>query len=176
MEVDQQELKLVEDDLWPSETVMGTVKQRRILPGGSLITPTTVFITNKRIIIMNRASAGLRKDFEIIPYNKITSVRLEHGIISSSVFVRVEGYDKDVGLLSHGKEEGEIDGLKNRDAQELVRMLNENIASATGGSPVDNLLREPEGGVQMFCSKCGAKNPSDAKFCSKCGSQLVTGQ
>ena len=24
----------------------------------------------------------------------------------------------------------------------------------------------------MFCSKCGAENPDDAKFCSKCGADL----
>ncbi len=24
----------------------------------------------------------------------------------------------------------------------------------------------------MFCSKCGAENPEDAKFCSKCGAEL----
>ena len=24
----------------------------------------------------------------------------------------------------------------------------------------------------MFCSKCGAENPEEAKFCSKCGTQL----
>jgi len=26
--------------------------------------------------------------------------------------------------------------------------------------------------MNMFCSKCGAKNPEKAKFCSKCGAEL----
>ena len=24
----------------------------------------------------------------------------------------------------------------------------------------------------MFCTKCGAKNPEDAKFCYKCGNEI----
>jgi uncharacterized membrane protein len=27
-------------------------------------------------------------------------------------------------------------------------------------------------GVSMFCSKCGAENPEEAKFCSRCGAAL----
>jgi len=27
----------------------------------------------------------------------------------------------------------------------------------------------------MFCSKCGAENPDEAKFCSKCGTELGVG-
>lgn len=28
----------------------------------------------------------------------------------------------------------------------------------------------------MFCSKCGAENPDDAKFCSKCGAELAVSE
>lgn len=32
-----------------------------------------------------------------------------------------------------------------------------------------------DGGETMYCPKCGAENPDDAKFCSECGSQLKSG-
>src|SRR5271169_2472068 len=105
MNVDPNDLKAVQKILWPGEHVEGTVMQRRVGPGGSVTVPTSVIATDKRIIIVNRATLGLRHDYEVIPYSTISSVRLEHGIISSSVFIRVNGYDTDKGLLKNGKQE-----------------------------------------------------------------------
>ena len=179
MYVDATELAIARKILWPDETVMGTLKQRRFMPGGSLITPTTVVLTDKRMIIINRASLGFRQDYEVVPYTALVSVRLEHGIVTSTVFVRVQGYATDRGLLGGtGKQEGEIDGLKNKDAQELYDYLNkkleykleiqqemnENIAKGH----VDTAV-----GSYAYCTKCGTKNPSDAKFCSSCGAKLA---
>ena len=31
-----------------------------------------------------------------------------------------------------------------------------------------------QGEIGMFCTKCGAKNPEDAKFCYKCGNEMKT--
>ncbi len=62
-----------------------------------------MIVTNKRIIIINRATLGIRKDFETIPFTQITSVRLEKGIISSSVFVRVMGFDRTRGCSREGR-------------------------------------------------------------------------
>ena len=124
MQVDPEELKVVKDILWQGEQVRGTFKQRMIGPGGSVTVPTSVIVTDSRVIIINRATLGFRKDYEVIPYQRIASVRLEKGIISSTVFIRVEGYDRDTGLLKGGREEGEIDGLHNKDAQDLADFLN----------------------------------------------------
>lgn len=127
MAVNPEEAALVKDLLEPGEEVELTVRQRRVGPGGSLVTPSSVVATNKKIILVNRATLGLRKDYEVIPYLRVTSVRLEKGVISSSVFIRVEGYDRDKGLLKNGKEEGEIDGMNNRDAKALCELVNEKL-------------------------------------------------
>jgi hypothetical protein len=171
MKVDPEELDSVKDILWQGEQVRGTFKQRRVGPGGSVTVPTSVILTDSRLIIINRATLGFRKDYEVIPYQKISSVRLEKGIISSTVFIRVQGYDRDQGLLSGGKEEGEIDGLRNEDAKELSDFINatidkEGVVSSQAASPAG-----PAAGY-IFCSKCGAKNPSGSKFCSSCGAKL----
>ncbi len=175
MQVDQKELEAVKGVLWPGEQVLGTVRQRRVGPGGSLVTPTTVVVTDKRIIIMNRATFGLRQDYEVIPYSAIASVRREHGIISSSVFIRVLGYDKDHGLLKSGDEEGEIDGLNNEDAAELADMINQKLEGKYDAEQKINQMEEQVDsgiGAYRYCTKCGAKNAGDAKFCAKCGAQL----
>ena len=178
MNIDPDDIGLVRKVLWPDETVEGTVKQRRIGPGGSMITPTSVVVTDKRLIIVNRATLGLRQDYEVIPYNAIASVRLEHGIISSTVFIRVQGYDRDKGLLQGGKEEGEIDGLRNKDAIELSDFINKKLEERLDAQQaVDSQIEgkiDAKGGSYVYCNNCGTKNISTAKFCSKCGTALTT--
>ena len=181
MQIDTAECKLAQKVLWPDEEVQGTMKQRRFLPGGSLITPTTVVVTDKRLIIINKASLGFRQDYEVVPYNAIVSVRLEHGIMTSTVFVRVQGYDSDKGLLAgSNKQEGEIDGLKNKDAVELSDYLNKKLEDRLDAqAEVEKDVQAKEAqhvdsvpGSYIYCTNCGTKNKASAKFCSKCGSAL----
>ncbi len=171
MNVDQDELNAVKDILWQGEQVRGTFRQRAIGPGGSITVPTSVVVTDNRLIIVNRATLGFRKDYEVIPYPKITSVRLERGIMSSTVFIRVEGYDRDKGLLKGGKEEGEIDGLRNNDAKDLADFVNSKIDQGAEPKQGETDLGSGSGGY-VFCSKCGAKNLGSSKFCTGCGAKL----
>jgi hypothetical protein len=178
--IDPDDIGICQKILWPHETVEGTVKQRRFLPGGSLITPTSVVVTDKRLIIINRASLGLRQDYEVVPYVALVSVRLEKGIVTSTVFIRVQGYDTDRGLLANsGKQEGEIDGLKNKDAVELTDYLNKKLeerldATAEVEKDVQNKEHvDNEVGAYVYCNNCGTKNVASAKFCSKCGNALA---
>lgn len=168
--VDKDEVDAVAGLLWPGEQVQITAKQRRVGPGGDLINPTSVVATDKRIIIVNKATLGLRKDYEVIPYRQIASVRLEHGIISSTVFIRVEGYDIDRGLLKNGDQEGEIDGLHNETAKELADFINQKTVNVVVDE--DNVNPDSKLGAFRFCTKCGTKNDPDATFCSKCGAKL----
>ncbi|MDE1874179.1 MAG: PH domain-containing protein [Candidatus Micrarchaeota archaeon] len=170
MAVNDEDVKAAKSILWPDEKVEVTVRQRRIGPGGSATAPTSVLATDKRIIILNRATLGIRQDYEAIPYRQITSVRLEHGMISSSVFVRVMGYDRDQGLLKNGKEEGEIDGLSNSDAKTLADYLNRKLEDAEQEPESSNADAGSE--VAVYCSKCGAKNQPGSKYCSRCGAPL----
>ena len=172
MTVQAEDVNLVKKILWSNEVVEVTVRQRRVGPGGDLITPTSVVATNMRLIIVNLATFGLRRDYEVIPYSEITSVRTEQGIISSSVFIRVLGYDNDKGLLKNGDEEGEVDGLNNTDARTLSEYVSKKlINTAPNPAPVsapDNKL-----GAYVYCTKCGAKDDASAKFCKNCGAKLA---
>ncbi len=169
MAIDQNDVNSVKGVLLPDEKVQLTVRQRRVGPGGSVTVPTSVIATDKRLIIVNKATLGIRKDYEVILYRQITSVRFEKGIISSSVFIRVQGYDKDQGLLQGGKEEGEIDGLNNTDAKLLADYVNQMIVAVTELPEA----ADDASATSVFCSKCGAKNPAGSKFCSKCGAKLA---
>ena len=175
MAIDQEEVRAAKNILWPDEKVEMTVRQRRIGPGGSITTPTTVITTDKRLIILNRTSLGFRKDYEVIPYRQIASVSLENGVISSSVFIRMQGYDRDTGPNDSGKEEGEINGLRSDEARALADYLSRRIEqiSVAGETGTGGMGGTERGmGADVYCSKCGTKNDKSAKFCSKCGARL----
>ena len=171
MAIEQEDVDTIKNELWEDEQVVLTVRQRRVGPGGSVITPTSVVATNRRIIIINRETLGLRHDIESIPYDHVTSVRWEHGIISSSVFLRVAGFSTEKGFLKGtGGQEGEIDGLNNNDAQELSDYV-EKMISGEGKPPVAPASAVGAGGGK-FCANCGAKLAPGAKFCSACGKKV----
>ncbi|MGA3020654.1 MAG: PH domain-containing protein [Candidatus Micrarchaeales archaeon] len=171
MVVSQEDVNAAKQILMPDEVPSVTVRQRRIGPGGSMVNPTSVIATNKRIIIINRETLGIRKDYETIPYAQVTSVRFEKGIISSSVFIRVQGYDRVKGLLENGKEEGEINGLTSHDAKILADFINQKILEIQeGGTGIGDETRPSAG--HKYCSRCGAKNDMDAEYCDRCGVKL----
>ncbi len=171
MAIKKGDVNYVKKILWPDENVVLTARQRRIGPGGSMITPTSVIATNRRIIIVNKTAMGIRKDIESIPYKNVTSVRWEHGIITSSVFLRVQGFDTDKGFLKKGREEGEIDGLSNGQARDLSSYVQKMI-SGDGGNGGESATQDGGNGDNgSFCRKCGAPLPKGSNFCPKCGAK-----
>src|SRR5688500_19704182 len=59
--------------------------------GSALATPNIVFATDKRVIIRNPTMLGMRENIEDIPYDKMTSVKLEKGVFSSTILIRAPG-------------------------------------------------------------------------------------
>jgi hypothetical protein len=177
--IDPDDVSAVNDILVPGENVVLTATQRRFMPGGSVITPTTIVCTDKRIIILNRASLGLRRDYESIGYKQITSVRFEKGVVNGSVYIRVQGYDRDKGLLKNGEEEGEINGLKVEEAKEISDYIGKKLVELEGAAVDQEAAAQhaqPQQqkapstlGAGVYCGKCGAKNPISANFCESCG-------
>ncbi len=166
-EKDASELKGM---LWPDEVVEILVKQKRFAPGGSVVDPMKIVGTNKRMILASRGAMGLRKDYEVVPYKQIVSVRLQHGMVSSSVLIRLQGYDTGQGVLKTGKDEGEIDGLDGDDASALANFIEKKISGERDGAPAD--AGGDRDGSNKFCPHCGAKVARGAKYCASCGAAL----
>ena len=76
-EDDMQEIKKIHQMLNPSEEVLVVARQSRIRPGGSAITPNIIYATNTRIIIRDPYMLGIKENIVDIPYDVITSVKLE---------------------------------------------------------------------------------------------------
>ncbi|MDE1850827.1 MAG: hypothetical protein KGH54_03475, partial [Candidatus Micrarchaeota archaeon] len=128
---------------------------------------------DKRLVIIYRTAMGLRKYYEIIPYRRITSVRIEHGIMSSSLHLNILGVDKGK-VLKEGKAEGVIEGLRAREAAEFAKFLNQKLMDAAGDRPQSDTSDVEEQAAPMFCRTCGARESALSRFCRSCGAALGT--
>jgi hypothetical protein len=60
-----------------NKKIFVVARQSRLKPGGSHFTPNVVFATDRRIIIKDLSMLGMRKEVVDIPYDMITSIRLD---------------------------------------------------------------------------------------------------
>jgi hypothetical protein len=147
-----EEIRKIAKRLDQDEKVRFVAKQSRMRPGGSaLATPNIVFATDKRIIIRNPTMLGMRENIEDIPYDRMTSVKLEKGIFSSTILIRAPGLSemsrvsKNSGLIAWGRgEDGQIDALSKDKGERLFTIIREGIggakkaASAQSSTPIVN--------------------------------------
>src|ERR671914_2248784 len=132
------EIRRIANRLDQDEKVRLVAKQSRMKPGGSaLATPNIVFATDKRVIIRNPTMLGMRENIEDIPYDTMTSVKLEKGVFSSTILIRAPGLSemsrvsKYSGLIAWGRgEDGQIDALPKDKGEELFTIIREEIDGA----------------------------------------------
>ena len=137
-----EEIRRIANRLDQDEKVRLVAKQSRMKPGGSaLATPNIVFATDKRVIIRNPTMLGMRENIEDIPYDKMTSVKLEKGVFSSTILIRAPGLSemsrvsKHSGLIAWGRgEDGQIDALSKDKGERLFTIIREGIDGARKGA------------------------------------------
>ena len=137
-----EEIRKIANRLDQDEKVRFVAKQSRMKPGGSaLATPNIVFATDKRVIIRNPTMLGMRENIEDIPYDKMTSVKLEKGVFSSTILIRAPGLSemsrvsKHSGLIAWGRgEDGQIDALSKDKGERLFTIIREGIDGSKKGA------------------------------------------
>lgn len=130
---DLSEIKKIADHLDGDETVLVVARQSRVMPGGSLTTPNIIFATDKRLIIRDPRSLGLRQSIEDISYDRITSARLDEGVLSSSIILRAPGLstiaEKKLDGIAMGidSNEGQIEAIPKDKAKKIIEAINQGI-------------------------------------------------
>jgi Bacterial PH domain len=109
---DLEEIKKIAHMLNPNEEVFVVARQSRLKPGGSKLTPNVVFATDRRIIIKDPSMLGLREDIVDIPYDMISSVRIDKGVFSSNIMFKAPG-------LINSSRRGKLDKLMMVDGDEI---------------------------------------------------------
>ena len=137
-----EEIRKVANRLDQDAKVRLVAKQSRMKPGGSaLATPNIVFATDKRVIIRNPTMLGMRENIDDIPYDKMTGVKLEKGVFSSTILIRAPGLSemsrvsKHSGLIAWGRgEDGQIEALSKDKGERLFTIIREGIDGAKEGA------------------------------------------
>ena len=105
-------------------------RQARILPGGSYVTPNTIYATEKRLIIRDPYLLGIKENLIDIPYDVITSIKLEKGMFSSTIRFEAPALvgSKRLGMINgiiHGNNdnEGVIQAIPKAKAEDLIEVI-----------------------------------------------------
>jgi len=127
---DLNDIRKIRDVLNPDENVIIVARQSRILPGGSYVTPNTIYATEKRLIIRDPYLLGIKENLIDIPYDVITSIKLEKGLFSSTIRFEAPALvgSKKLGMIHgiiHGNNdnEGVIQAIPKVKAQDLIEVI-----------------------------------------------------
>lgn len=153
---EMEEAKKIQGYIEPDEKVLLVARQSRIMPGGSITTPNTIFATNKKLLIRNPMMLGMRETVQVVPYTEITSVNLEKGLFSSEVTITAPGLTTELGRLFKLSRHGiaGIPAIPKEKAVRLVEIVKEGIKQAKASAerpsvtmvstPVDELKKLKE--------------------------------
>jgi len=116
------------------EKVLCVARQARLKPGGAIATPNTIFATDRRMIIRNPTMLGMRENVEDYSYDKITNVKLEKGVFSSTLVFTAPGMGtaartgRSHGLVAWGRgEDGMIDAIPKGKAEQILAIIRDGM-------------------------------------------------
>jgi hypothetical protein len=153
-----------------SDKVSFVVRQKR--SSGAPLSPSVVLTTGKRVIIINRWAGGLKSDISFIPYRNILSVRIAHGILFSSIYIRLKASAKGTGTVFAGeRQEGEVHGLNKLDADYIFKYIGKIIHNPESVTTPQNNYYYVQGSVSnhlhihnpSYTSKQSAPEPEQRK-------------
>ena len=160
--MDEKQNKKIRSRLDPGEEITMSIRQSRIKVGGSPVTPNSVFITPKRIIIRNPTRMGFGEQVEDFLHDDITNIRLERGMTSSSLVFTIPGLtelsklERNTNMGSYniwGRDTpGTIDALPRDKAEKAYKYIRERILEA----------KEKRQEVKIVGGAAPSQNPLDA--------------
>lgn len=110
---EQEEISKIANKLEPGEKVVLVARQSRMKPGGSKMSPDTIFVTDRHLIIRNPSMMGMRENVWVIDYDKISSIDIEKGLFSSTLKVFASGYKGDIDAIDKDKAEAILQYIHN---------------------------------------------------------------
>jgi hypothetical protein len=147
---DLEDISKVTEMLNPDEKVLLVARQSRIKPGGSLHTPNTIYATDRRIIIRDPYMLGIKENVVDIPYDIVTSVKLEKGLLSSTLRFKAPGLMSSTKLgmmdsIIDGEDDqgGIIEAIPKDKAQDLLEIIRSGMQSSTNRKSAPSINQKP---------------------------------
>jgi hypothetical protein len=145
-EEELQEIEKIEKILSSDEKVLLVARQSRLMPGGSALTPNNVVATDRRVIIRDPYMLGLKADVIDIPYDVITSVKLQKGVFTSTILFKAPTLvnKSKLGLLDENiggedDQEGLIEALPKGKAEELLEIIRRRMKATNDGQSASSI-------------------------------------
>ena len=153
------ESRTVTANIGHDDAIVHVARQKRL--SGAFVSPSVIVLTAKKVIIVNRLIGGAKSDISFISHQDIASLRIAHGVMFSSVYVRIRGSVGELGKIFKGEtEEGEINGLAREDADYIFARLNDMRKGIGTGHHVHNYFAY--GQVVNHFHKYGKDNENGA--------------
>jgi PH (Pleckstrin Homology) domain-containing protein/putative oligomerization/nucleic acid binding protein len=147
---DLDEISKVTEMLNPDEKVLLVAKQSRIKPGGSLHTPNIIYATDRRIIIRDPYMLGIKENVVDIPYDIVTSVKLEKGLLSSTIRFKSPGLVSSTKLgmmdsLIDGEDDqgGIVEAIPKDKAQDLLEIIRSGMQTSSNRKSAPSRNQKP---------------------------------
>ena len=147
-EEELREIEKVEKILSSDEKVLLVAKQSRLMPGGSALTPDSIIATDRRIIMRDPYMLGLKSELIDIPYDVITSVRLQKGVFTSTILFKAPSLvnKSKLGLMDEnisGEDDqgGVMEALSKDKSEELLEIIRRRMKESSDDKSisVDNI-------------------------------------
>ena len=137
---DLEEISKISEMLNPDERVLLVARQSRIKPGGSHFTPNIIYATDRRIIVRDPYMLGIKENVVDIPYDIITSIKLEKGLLSSTIRFKAPGLMSSTKLgmmdsIVDGEDDqgGVIEAISKNKAEDLLEIIRSGMQDDGGG-------------------------------------------
>jgi len=139
---DLEEVNKIREMLNPDEKVLLVARQSKIKPGGSYFTPNTIYATDRRIIIRDPYMLGIKANVVDIPYDIITSLKLEKGVLSSTIRFKAAGLmsSTKLGMMDsviEGEDDqsGIIEAIPKDKAEDLLEIIRSGMHDGRKSAP-----------------------------------------
>jgi hypothetical protein len=137
---DLDDISKITEMLNPDERVLLVARQSRIKPGGSHFTPNIIYATDRRIIVRDPYMLGIKENVVDIPYDIITSIKLEKGLLSSTIRFKAPGLMSSTKLgmmdsIVDGEDDqgGVIEAISKNKAEDLLEIIRSGMQNDGGG-------------------------------------------
>jgi hypothetical protein len=115
-----EETSKITEMLNSDERILLVTRQSRLKPDGSHFTPNLVYATDRRSIIRDPYLRWIKENVVDIPYDIITSIKLEKGLLSSTIRFKAPGLLSSTRL---GMMNSIVDGGEDNDQGDIIEAI-----------------------------------------------------
>ena len=133
---DLKQVNSISEMLNHDEKVLLVARQSKIKPGGSFFTPNTIYATDRRLIIRDPYMLGIKSEIIDIPYDVITSLKIEKGLLSSTIKFKAPSLMNstklgmaDNTIEGENDQEGIIEAISKKKADDLLEIIRSGITT-----------------------------------------------